>query len=80
MRIIGLAIAVMWVPLALAAEDLTTLREKAEGGDAVSQFELGMRFFEGDGVAKDEAEAATWFRRAAKQGHAQAKDMVKRLE
>ena len=52
---------------------LAQLRAVAERGDAQSQFELGCAFFSGSlGVAKDEAEAVKWFRKAAEQGSADA--------
>ncbi|MDP6517429.1 MAG: tetratricopeptide repeat protein [Alphaproteobacteria bacterium] len=43
-----------------------------EGGTPDQQFQVANRFFEGFGVARDPAEAAKWFRRAAEQGHAEA--------
>src|SRR6266568_3177856 len=50
---------------------LAEIRAKAEKGDAQSQFELGSAFFIGNlGVAKDEAEAVRWVRKAADQNYA----------
>jgi TPR repeat protein len=47
---------------------LADIRAKAEQGDPQSQFELGAAFFVGRcGVAKDEAEAVKWYRKAADQ-------------
>lgn len=44
-----------------------------EGGDANSQYEQGMRYFSGEGVAaKNPAEALKWLELAANQGHADA--------
>ena len=40
----------------------------AEQGDADSQFELGVRYANGDGVTQDYAKAAFWFEKAARQG------------
>src|ERR1035438_399048 len=52
---------------------LADVRAKAEKGDAQSQYELGSAFAKGSlGVAKDEAEAVKWYRKAAEQNHAQA--------
>ena len=52
---------------------LADVRAKAGEGDAQSQFELGIAFFGGSlGVAKDEAEAVRWFRKAAEQNLAKA--------
>ena len=46
------------------------LREAAEKGHANSQDLLGALYAEGEGVAKNEVEAAKWFRKAAEQGDA----------
>src|ERR1035437_575363 len=52
---------------------LADVRAKAQKGDAQSQYELGRAFDQGGlGVAKDEVEAAKWYRKAAQQGQAQA--------
>jgi TPR repeat protein len=52
---------------------LADVRAKAEKGDAKSQLELGWTFHNGSlGVAKDETEAATWYRKAAEQNCAAA--------
>ena len=49
------------------------IRTKAENGDALFQSALGEIFLYGVlGVAKDEAEAVKWFRKAAEQNHAEA--------
>ena len=50
------------------------LRGAAEKGDAQAQLNLGLMYYKGDGVAKDDKEAAAWFRRAADQGHAGAQN------
>ena len=52
----------------------TTIKslKKDEPIDAEEQFQLGKRYFEGNGVFKDEVEAAKWFRLAAEQGHVEA--------
>ena len=59
--------------VATAAEALIVdLRAKAEQGDASAQFNLGLAYEDGLGVAKDQVEAAKWYRKAAEQGHAKA--------
>lgn len=50
------------------------LLERAQAGDAEAQFELGVRYYYGDGVPEDEEEAAKWTRLAAEQGHAGAQN------
>src|SRR5262245_31866526 len=48
-------------------------KSAAEQGDAEAQFQLGLIFEKGDGVAPlDLAKAVKWFRKAAQQGHAAA--------
>ena len=47
-------------------------RPIAEGGDARAQFNLGLLYETGRGVAEDLAQAAAWYQRAALQGLTQA--------
>lgn len=42
----------------------------ADHGDADAQFNIGMKYYRGDGVAKDYGNAAEWFGKAADQGEA----------
>jgi TPR repeat protein len=53
-------------------KSLAEVRAKAEKGDAVAQWNLGCRYYDGQGVAKDEAEVVKWFRKAAEQNLAAA--------
>ena len=48
------------------------VKAKAEAGDAESEVELGLRYDKGEGVVKDHAEAAKWYRKAAEQNYAEA--------
>jgi len=48
------------------------LKAKAEAGDPNSESQLGLRYANGQGVAKDEVEAVKWLRKAAEQNVAQA--------
>jgi len=54
------------------AEALKWHKEEAEPGLADAQYNLGNRYFNGEGVEKDAAEAVKWYRKAAEQGHAKA--------
>ena len=47
-------------------------RQAAEQGDTETQFNLGTRYFFGEGLLEDKAEGIKWYRKAAKQGHAEA--------
>ena len=52
---------------------LAEIRAGADKGDAKARYELGRAFFSGSlGVAKDDAEAVKWFRKAAEQNYADA--------
>ncbi|HQG29099.1 MAG TPA: caspase family protein, partial [Candidatus Ozemobacteraceae bacterium] len=60
-----------------ATEDLTggsisALEKAAERGDARAQEQLGNRYENGDGVARNPARAFEWYRKAAAQGLARA--------
>ena len=56
------------------------MRQAAEHGDVDAQFTLGWCYYMGEGVEENVSEAAKWYRKAAEQGHAAAKDALKRLE
>ena len=49
-------------------ESIEEIRTKAEQGDADAQYNLGVIYRQGQGVAPDDVEAARWFRLAADQG------------
>lgn len=44
----------------------------AEQGNAAAQYNLGVRYDKGEGVAQDYKQAVVWFRKAAEQGNADA--------
>jgi TPR repeat protein/S1-C subfamily serine protease len=58
--------------LQIFASELAETRRKAEAGDAVSQCALGLCYYHGTGVPKDDTEAVKWYRKAADQGNAKA--------
>jgi len=74
------------VPLALALSGCATtqniriaiddLRAKAEQGDPAAQFQLGMAYDSGVRVAKNQGEAALWYRKAAEQNYAPAQSSL----
>jgi TPR repeat protein len=51
---------------------IADLKEMAYAGDVTSQVRLGVIYLTGDGVAKDDAEAMKWLRKAADQDNALA--------
>ena len=46
--------------------------KKAEAGDLEAEYEVGLLYVQGCGVAADPAKAALWYRKAAERGHAMA--------
>lgn len=52
------------------------LQRMAGADDADAQFELGVRYAHGKGVAQDYATSVKWFRAAANLGHAGAEDSL----
>ena len=51
-----------------AHAEIRAIRLAAEQGIAPAQYQLGLRYANGDGVTRDFAEAVRWYRRAAEQG------------
>ena len=49
-------------------------KELAEKGDRVAQFNMGINYANGLGVAKDLVQAVFWYRKAADQGYVQAQN------
>jgi hypothetical protein len=57
---------------------MAKVEERAKGGDADAQFNLGVMYDNGEGVPEDDAEAVKWYRRAAEQGFAEAQYQPRR--
>jgi len=57
-------------------QSLADLRKLADQEDAEAQYQMGVRFHNGDGVPQDDAQAMQWFLRAAEQGHATAQSAL----
>jgi TPR repeat protein len=55
---------------AISSHSIDSLTVRANAGDASAQNDLGVNYMNGDGVAKDTATAAAWFRKSAEQGNA----------
>ena len=51
---------------------LAELHQRAAGGDAAAQLDLGLRYVTGKGIAPDERAALRWIGKAASQGNAAA--------
>jgi len=61
---------------ALAQDETSVLRTKAEQGDADAQLQLGAVYANGEGVPTDPIEAVKWYRKAAEQGNAYAQHLL----
>ncbi len=59
-----------------ASADVDQIRSRAVQGDAQAQFQLAIAYDLGQGVSKDQAEAAKWYREAADQGLAVAQNSL----
>src|ERR1700747_2961427 len=59
-----------------ASAPVPEMVQRAEGGDAQSQFELGRVYEDGKDVPLDDDRAAEWFRKSAEQGNAQAQNSL----
>ncbi len=54
--------------------EFSELLAKAEQGDAASQFDVGKRYYDGEGVEQSFEQAVYWYTKSAKQGNALAQD------
>jgi len=52
--------------------DFLDTLQSAEQGEAEAQYNVGLMYDYGQGVAENDAECMKWFRKAAEQGHAEA--------
>lgn len=60
----------------VASDEITLLQSQAASGDPKSQLELAIRYRDGKGVTKDDAQAMQWSHKAADAGNADAQDFV----
>ena len=72
MKKIILVLFVFFVYLTSTAVDINALKKSAEQGEAKAQYNLGVCYYNGNGVEKDYQEAVKWYRKAAEQGIAEA--------
>lgn len=75
-----LALAILMLCAACAAPqqrlNVAELRSKAESGDVNAAVTMGLLYDSGTEVAKDQTEAARWYRIAADKGHAEAQNSL----
>ena len=61
-------------------EKFAEVKQKAESGSSKDQLSLGRMYHNGVGVAKDDAKAAEWWKKAAAQGNEIAQEALKGLK
>ena len=74
-KLLATALLALGLNQAVWADDASDFRETlqlAEQGNADAQFNLGLMYYDGQGVRQDYAEALRWYRKAAEQGYAKA--------
>ena len=71
MLLLSAAVMISAVRLTVA-DELDSLKEAARQGNVELQLDLGYKYYTGDGVPQNDAEAVRWFRMAANQGDAYA--------
>ena len=74
MRTLLFALALVVIPVAADAQNPSAdyWRARAEEGEAIAQYNLGVMYADGRGVPQDDAEAVRWWRLAAERGLAVA--------
>ena len=60
----------------VSPENIEKVIQEAKAGDADAQYRLGVMYAKGIGVSKDRQESLRWYRRAAGQGHAKAREAL----
>ena len=55
---------------------LESVQAQVQPGSAKAEHDLAYRYLQGVGVAKDEAQAAIWYRKAAEHGYAPAQSAL----
>jgi TPR repeat protein len=71
-RAFSVALLFLSVTVAVSAQSVAELKKQGAVGNATAQTRLGWAYAHGEGVPRDEAEAARWWRKAADQGDAKA--------
>ncbi len=65
--------SIIVIGLVMDRDSVTSIKERAEQGDADAQYNLGYMYSNGDGVTKNDKVAVKWTRRAAKEGYEDGK-------
>lgn len=66
-------------PLSAQDQNLDAVRQKADAGDAIAQYDLARAYIAGTGVAKDAQQGIAWLRKSAVQDYVGAEYALGRL-
>jgi len=64
---------------ALMERTILSQKKRAEEGSVISQYDLGVRYLEGDGVHQNKQKALHWLRRSAAGNYTPAKNKLAKL-
>jgi hypothetical protein len=67
-RLVGVC-AITMGSVSAQNQNLATIQQKAEAGDAIAQYDLARAYIAGTGVAKDPKQGLAWLRKSAGQGY-----------
>ena len=67
-----LLLGFLLTPVMAVGQNFEDTLRRAEGGNAIAQYDLGVMYDLGESVSEDDAEAVKWYRLAAEQGHVSA--------
>ena len=73
---IVICLTLMYGVIPSFAETVKQLQKRAKAGDSQAQYDLAAKYYQGDGVKKNHAEAFRWWLSAAKNGHAESQRIV----
>lgn len=69
---LSLCLLLFLFSLCMAGQTGDEIELKARKGDINAQYKLGLKYYKGQGVPKNNGKAMKWFKKAAEQGHADA--------
>jgi TPR repeat protein len=76
MKTLFLLVALTFAVPVFAQSDFESTKARAEAGDAQSQYDLGLMYANGTGVAQNYEQAVRWFQLAAEKGFARAQYLL----
>lgn len=74
MKLSFISVFLLFLSQSAYSQDIDDLIKKANSGDPIAQYNLGVHYERGDGVAQSYSEAAKWYLKAAEQGDASAQN------